>query len=370
MRYRLLALALSSAFLGVRAQQTEQFSVATLNVDGLPQKFLFFNVNPDGPGSEGSARIAEYLKQKGYDLVFMQEDFNYHSDLSGKLENDYQFGTWSGELDPSGEGVDFLHLQNHRYDCDGLMGCWKNGVHVDESKRTAWNENFGKFSHCLDEIVTKGFRRYEVTLSSGSHVVVYNLHMDAEDHLDTRDGKGAPDRAARKSQWKQLYDDILENIDDRPIVIVGDMNSLYARDEVKANFIDAINASGKGTAGDVWVELENNGKYPESLEVEGEAIDKIIYINPTDGSKITPLRYSLDREGYAYEGKSLGDHYPVSATFEVEENRKQGVETVLRDVKDSSSTEIYDLSGAQTKKPVSGIYIERRGKESRKQIVK
>ena len=370
MNHRLLALALCSAFIGAKAQQTEQFSVATLNVDGLPQKFLFLNINPDGPGSEGSARIAEYLKQKSYDLVFMQEDFNYHDDLSGKLENDYQFDTWSGDLDPSGEGVDFLHLQNHRYECDGLMGCWKKGVQVAESKRTAWNENFGKFSHCLDEIVTKGFRRYEVKLSSGFRVVAYNLHMDAEDRQDTREGKGAPDRAARKSQWKQLYDDILEKIDERPVIILGDMNSLYARDGVKANFIDAVNASGKGTAGDVWVELENNGKYPESQEVKGETIDKIIYINPTDGSKITPLRYNLDREGYAYEDKPLGDHYPVSAIFEVEENRETGVDAVLRDGKNGESTEIYDLSGAQTKTPVSGIYIERRGKESRKQIVK
>jgi hypothetical protein len=58
------------------AQTAETFSVATLNVDGLPQKLLVFNVNADGPGSVGSVRIGKYLAQKDYDMVFLQEDFN------------------------------------------------------------------------------------------------------------------------------------------------------------------------------------------------------------------------------------------------------------------------------------------------------
>ncbi|MBQ7686640.1 MAG: hypothetical protein IJT28_05340 [Bacteroidaceae bacterium] len=54
------------------AQETEQFSIATLNVDGLPQKLLVWNLNAEGPGSAGSARIGKYLVRKGYDLVMMQ----------------------------------------------------------------------------------------------------------------------------------------------------------------------------------------------------------------------------------------------------------------------------------------------------------
>jgi len=53
------------------AQETEQFSIATLNVDGLPQKLLVWNLNAEGPGSAGSARIGKYLVRKGYDLVMM-----------------------------------------------------------------------------------------------------------------------------------------------------------------------------------------------------------------------------------------------------------------------------------------------------------
>ena len=69
------------------SQQTdEQFSIATLNVDGLPKKILVVNVNADGPGDAGTARIGKYLMQKKYDLVMMQEDFNYHGVLSVLLE--------------------------------------------------------------------------------------------------------------------------------------------------------------------------------------------------------------------------------------------------------------------------------------------
>ena len=57
------------------AQEAETFSITTLNVDGLPQKILVAKVNPDGPGGGGSVRIGRYLQKRGYDMVFMQEDF-------------------------------------------------------------------------------------------------------------------------------------------------------------------------------------------------------------------------------------------------------------------------------------------------------
>ena len=76
------------------AQEAETFSIATLNVDGLPQKILVAKVNPDGPGGGGSVRIGRYLQKRGYDMVFMQEDFNYHEELTVPLEDDYQMDSW------------------------------------------------------------------------------------------------------------------------------------------------------------------------------------------------------------------------------------------------------------------------------------
>jgi len=89
-RTLLFASALSLVLTAAAQQSREQFSIATLNVDGMPQKILFFNVNADGPGSAGSVRIGQYLSERQYDMVFTQEDFNYHDELTVLLEDDYQ----------------------------------------------------------------------------------------------------------------------------------------------------------------------------------------------------------------------------------------------------------------------------------------
>ena len=95
---KLFLLAVVFAFSGsltATGQETvEQFSIATLNVDGLPQKILVLKVNPDGPGNGGTARIGKYLQKEGYDLVMLQEDFNYHDVLSVFLEDDYKMDEW------------------------------------------------------------------------------------------------------------------------------------------------------------------------------------------------------------------------------------------------------------------------------------
>ena len=190
-----------------------QFTIATLNVDGLPQKILVVKVNADGPGNGGTARIGKYLLKKGYDLLMLQEDFNYHDVLSVMLEDDYKMDEWSGDVGVEERTIDYLHLQNHRFECDGLMALWKNDLTVTPVARTPWQQNFGKFSHALDEMVTKGFRRYEVTLRSGDRIVVYNMHMDASDDKDEAEQKDTKDKAARMAQWAQLKDDVMQHLD-------------------------------------------------------------------------------------------------------------------------------------------------------------
>ena len=197
LRLWITAAILSCGLTPVMAQDApEEFSVATLNVDGLPQKLLVVKVNPDGPGDGGSARIGKYLLQKNYDLMFLQEDFNFHNIISVFLEDAYKMDEWSGDVGVEGRDIDFLHLQNHRFDCDGLMTCWKNDLTVTPAPRVPWQKNFGKFSHANDEMITKGFRRYEVTLRDGTHIVCYNLHMDATDDWDEENQNDAKDKGA------------------------------------------------------------------------------------------------------------------------------------------------------------------------------
>lgn len=350
------------AFVGsltASGQETaNQFSIATLNVDGLPQKILVLKVNADGPGNGGTARIGKYLMKKGYDLVMLQEDFNYHDVLSVFLEDDYKMDEWTGDVDAVGHTIDYLHLQNHRFTCDGLMACWKNDLTVSPAARIPWQQNFGKFSHALDEMITKGFRRYEVTLRSGDRIVVYNMHMDASDDKDEAEKNDTKDKEARLAQWIQLKEDVLSQLDSRPIIIVGDMNSLYSRDDVKGVFIDAINDSGRATVNDVWLELNKPGE---------ETLDKILYINPAMGTKIQPVAFSLDKDGYLYEGKPLGDHYPVAATFQVV-SKSTGIETM--DNGQWMMENYYDLQGQKVTQPKRGIYIQQQGGKTDKRVMK
>ena len=380
---KILSSILLAATVTVSAQ-TERFSVATLNVDGLPRKILFLNINADGPGPEGSLHIGQYLAGKDYDLVFTQEDFNYHAELTLPLQCGYHFDTWSGGISLLGKKIDLLHLQNLRFDCDGLGAAWKKGTCVESVSRTAWNDVFGKFSHANDELATKGFRRYELKLPSGLQLVAYNLHMDAGDDTDEKNGNDLGDRMARRGEWRQLLDDLLPRLDERPVVIVGDMNSYYCRDGIEQDFIGVINATGIATAHDVWVDLVKRGIYPAPVddiayseaggyELDGETLDKIIYINPVDGIQIKPLECSIDTEGYLHDGKPLGDHYPLAATFEVTcdlSGGTSGMEAVATGT--TTARELYDLSGRRVVGSArKGLYIEHQGgKTMRKRVIK
>ena len=359
--------------MGASAQRSETFSVATLNVDGLPQKILVINVNADGPGAVGTARIGKYLTKKGYDIVCMQEDFNYHDVLIPWMEDDYSNDTWSGDIGIEGRDIDFLHLQNHRFECDGLCTFWKKDITLESTERTAWKASFGKFSHALDDIITKGFRRYEVTLANGLSLLVYNMHMDASDDKDELEGKDAKDKEARQVQWQQLKDEILSRIDTRPIIIMGDMNSFYGQDDVKKVFIDAINGSGKGTVTDVWVELQNKGLFPETKDdgiSGGEVLDKILYVNPASGTQIKAVSMKLDIDGYLQDGKPLGDHYPLAATFQV--LRRDSPVTSVNGLMDAEQddAEYYNLGGQRIGQPTKGLVIERQRQDNKKRIIK
>ena len=382
-KFYLLLAVLLGGISSASAQEKEQFSIATLNVDGLPKKILVFNVNADGPGDAGSARIGKYLMKKGYDLMLLQEDFNYHYVMVPFLEDDYGMDEWTGDVDVVGHNIDFLHLQNHRFPCDGLMAFWKNDLTVAPAQRTAWNQSFGKFSHANDEMVTKGFRRYEVTLRNGDRIVVYNMHMDASDDYDVNISNDTKDKEARMAQWMQLKEDILTQFDNRPVIVVGDMNSLYKRDDVKKQFIDAIEETGLATVRDVYVELKCEGNYPayeadaqvtdENIEgLGGETLDKILYINPVNGMSVQPLSFNIDKDGYMYDGKPLGDHYPVSAVFEIM-SRTVGIETLEYTEQGSElrGDGIYSLGGVKVgRQPSKGIYVRQNGEKVEKFIVK
>lgn len=355
------AVAMTATMPAMAQSDNGSFSIMTLNVDGLPGKFLVFNVNDEGPKSAGSEAISIYMAAKDCDIVAMQEDFNYRWEIWSRLFAAYNHDEWTGGvIFEDMQDLDFLHPQNIKLPCDGLNMAWKHECQSTAYERVAWHRSFGKFSHDFDDMVTKGFRRHELTLQDGTEVVVYNMHMDASSQRDERLGNDTKDREARQSQWEQLRQHIMERLDSRPVVVVGDMNSYYYRDDFKTFFIDAIQATGLATVGDAWVEKQWGGVYPElgSEPLADETLDKVLYINPTNAKcVITPTSAEIDKAGYTADGKALGDHYPLIVRFSVTPSDKStGISTA--DAATSADDEWYSLQGVRQDANAKGIVIK------------
>jgi len=371
-RYTLAAFMLSCifAFAGEEPKANSTFSVVTLNVDGLPGKVAFLPVNADGPLSAGSERISAYLATQNCDILCLQEDFNYRWEIWSRLFANYQHDEWTGGITYEDREIDFAHLQNLKFECDGLNMVWRNDIQSDRYERVPWQKSFGKFSHDFDDIITKGFRRHELTLSDGHQLVVYNMHMDASSERDEMKANDGKDREARISQWKQLRDHILERLDERPVIIVGDMNSYYYRDDFKTEFIDAITNTGNATVCDAWIEKCNQGIYPDlgTEPLEGETLDKALYINPTGGNSLELVSVTIDRSNYLYDGKPLGDHYPLISTFRyisLADKEATRINTLTNGANDTD-VETYDLSGRPVDETYKGIAVTSQGKYLKK----
>ena len=341
----LITLILSAAMQIAAAQTDDTFSIMTLNVDGLPAKVLFFDVNADGPLSEGSERISIYLAKRDCDIIAMQECFNYRWEIWSRLFSGYEHDEWTGGVGTEFKELDWFHLQNERFPCDGLNSAWKTTIRSTAYERVPHRQSFGKFSHAFDAIVTKGFRRHEYTLANGTEIVVYNTHFDASENRDKAIGNDQRDRQARISQWRQLRDHIMEHLDQRPVIVVGDFNSYYCQDSIRATFFEPIEATGRAIVGDAWVMNHCGGVYPDQGgPSEGDRLDKILFVNPTDGNTVEPIAVDFDTEGYRYEGRPLGDHYPLTATFRLTRSADATAIATARH-KNASRQPVYDLRG-------------------------
>ncbi len=309
------------------------FSVCTLNVDGLPDIY-----NDDGPSSKFTPVISRYLADKAFDFIGVQENFNFDPELGRHLIANYDHDNWAGGMTLGNLFNDHVHVAV--FHTDGCKAWWRSHLTIVRTDSIRWNDRYGYADHCLDEAATKGFRRYEITTTDGYQLVVYNMHMEASERWDEVGGTDDEDRACRLKQWIQLREHIFSKLDTRPVLVIGDFNTYYCRDDMKANFIDAINASGRATCGDAWIEKCRDGVYPKLEDdkkikddgdylgwtIRGEMPDKILYINPTGGHSVELLSCTYDNaqnsrdyfkpSGYAKDHEEpLGDHFPLFATF-------------------------------------------------------
>lgn len=257
------------------------------------------------------------LAASEWDFIGFQEDFEYHSQLIGSMGM-YQFGKYRGTV-----GLSNLAF---KADTDGLgfaslssTNSWTAETFVE------FTDAYGNLFDGANTSIKKGFRYYLVTMKDGVQIDVYVTHMNSgssDNHIN-----------ARASQFQQMAEYINEHRSGRPIVIMGDFNARYTRDDYETNFWNVLDADLAANLHDPWADLIWDGYYPsygtpswvvsdkydpsntvgdlEFGEQDGEVVDKILYINdPQSDVRIWAKSYER-----AMEYKDLADHTPVVVEF-------------------------------------------------------
>lgn len=289
---------------------TGTFTCATYNVDGLPEKVLIFDLNDDGPGSDGTEEISKKIATSGWDIVTFQENFTYNSELTSEMSSYYTFGTHRsfsllsalGTADTDGLGFATLNET-----CSFSGESWE-----------AFNDAYGGLTDGANTSLKKGIRHYVVTMKDGVQIDLLVTHMNS--------GSDSGHISARASQLAQIAAYINEiSANNRPIIFMGDTNCRYTRDDMFGCLLNLLNEN--LTYADPWVEYSWDGVYPTlgsaSLmvpskdssstltEQTGEVVDKIIYFNNPEADTQIVANYYLNDTSFA----GMADHNPVVAEF-------------------------------------------------------
>jgi len=261
-----------------------KFSVLTYNIAGLPQ--IISSAKTER--AESIADIGQKLNQ--YDIVHVQEDFNYNDNLyeNGNL-HPFRSSTKGGV--PFGDGLNTL-----------------SKYPVTDIRRIPWEACTG-----ADCLTPKGFSYSRIEVAKNVFIDFYNVHANAFNHLEAA--------AARRQNIQQLSAYIKAHSFGNAVVVMGDLNAHYSfsydniRELLAENHLE-----------DSWIFLKHNGDFPISvmqlpdndilkLDDQSETIDKILYRSSSQ-IQLNPSDYNLEKYLFTnVKGMPLSDHNPVSVTF-------------------------------------------------------
>lgn len=257
------------------------FSTLTYNVAGLLEPFS--SSNPAKNTKEISCRI------RGYTLVNVQEDFNYHADLYDACD-DHNFRTATTGGMGIGSGLNTLSY-----------------LPFEDLQRVRWTACNG-----VDCLTPKGWSSVRVRLESGVYLSLYNLHSQAQTEEKDLD--------ARRKNILQLLDAVEKLSPDEAVIVMGDTNTRYTRSG--DNIGEFLNHGFK----DVWIERIRDGAVPQrgdpgltdcSIPTSRncEVVDKVLYRN-SRLLTLEPQTFLMDRDGFTNaKGEQLSDHPPISVTW-------------------------------------------------------
>jgi endonuclease/exonuclease/phosphatase (EEP) superfamily protein YafD len=260
---------------------TDSFSVLIYNVAGLPEGLSSGNPKKNTPLI--SPRLG------AYDIVNVQEDFNYHAALYAGDNHPYRTPTSGGA--GIGDGLNTL-----------------SDVPYNDFDRMDWAKCNG-----TDCLTPKGFTLARTRLAEGVFVDVYNVHANA--------GTAEADLSARRANITQLSDFIATHSGGNAVIVMGDTNTRYTRAD--DNIRDLTTRNGLT---DAWVQLVRGGSAPPSgspallcdparVTDECEVVDKILY-RGSPLVDLTAVRYHNENTAFLdAAGKPLSDHYPHTVDF-------------------------------------------------------
>jgi Jacalin-like lectin domain/Endonuclease/Exonuclease/phosphatase family 2 len=199
------------------------FAFLNYNVAGLPVVH-----EPPTTLSMEAAANAIGSRLGPYDIVQMQEDFNYHAYIYATDTHPYRTAT-SGA---AGIGDGLNTVSNDPF---------------EDFIRVTWSSCYPDNGDCL---TPKGFSAMRVLLAPGVYVDFINLHTNA--------GTSSGDETARENEWAQLTSWIAANVPaGDALIVAGDTNSRYTR---RADDLQSFAANNGLT--DAWVQLEMGGVAP------------------------------------------------------------------------------------------------------------
>ena len=266
------------------AADSGTLSLLSYNIAGLPEGLS----SAPTPRASSTTTIGQRLGP--YNLVQVQEDFNYHANLYAADSHPYRTPTSGG----AGIGSGLNTLSDLGYD-------------GDDFERVRWNSCQVDSGDCL---TPKGFTFMRVRLADGIYVDFYNVHTNA--------GTSAGDQSSRASNLSQLTSFISSHSAGNAVVVMGDTNTRYTR---AADTITGFVAANGLT--DAWVKLQRGGTPPAAgsdalvcdpaaLTNACEVVDKVLYRS----SKLVTLNATyFNNENAAFldsSGAMLSDHFPIT----------------------------------------------------------
>lgn len=258
------------------------FSVLTYNVAGLPAILS----SASTPRDSSTSQIGRIIN--AYDIVHVQEDFNYHAYLYDKGNvHPYRSSTSGGA--GIGDGLNSLSY-----------------FPMTDFARVTWNTRINE-----NALTPKGFTYCRYRLAEGVYVDVYNMHTNAE--------SDDASIAARADNLLQLSNYIAANSKGNAVIVMGDSNGRYTRDNNLHLFMDVNGMT------DPWIELVRGGNIPvlgsaaivcdfPAVTNSCEIVDKIYY----RGSKYVSLQasgYNVEQNFVNAAGQQLSDHMPLTTSF-------------------------------------------------------